>query len=74
MFVPSLQYRPTYVTTPPQYSLPAGTPGFYPSSTAEYGAYGKRLCGAPGPHQGALHTDPHLDRQTQDHPGWAVTG
>ncbi|CAL8337765.1 unnamed protein product, partial [Boreogadus saida] len=37
-FIPG-QYRPTYVTTPQQYSLPAGTPGFYPSSTADYGPY-----------------------------------
>ncbi|KAM4589651.1 eukaryotic translation initiation factor 4 gamma 1-like isoform 1-T1 [Fundulus diaphanus] len=36
------QYRsPTYVTTPQQYSVPAGTPGFYPgTSPADYGTYG----------------------------------
>ncbi|KAM4743217.1 eukaryotic translation initiation factor 4 gamma 1-like isoform 2-T2 [Anableps anableps] len=36
------QYRsPTYVTTPQQYSVPAGTPGFYPpTNPAEYGTYG----------------------------------
>ncbi|XP_047247457.1 eukaryotic translation initiation factor 4 gamma 1-like isoform X4 [Girardinichthys multiradiatus] len=36
------QYRsPTYVATPQQYSVPAGTPGFYPgTSPAEYGTYG----------------------------------
>ncbi|XP_028274982.1 eukaryotic translation initiation factor 4 gamma 1-like isoform X4 [Parambassis ranga] len=35
------QYRsPTYVATPQQYPVPAGTPGFYPgTSPAEYGAY-----------------------------------
>ncbi|KAI9529004.1 hypothetical protein NQZ68_015771 [Dissostichus eleginoides] len=33
-----------YVTTPQQYPVPAGTPGFYPgTSPAEYGTYGKRL-------------------------------
>ncbi|MED6287679.1 hypothetical protein CHARACLAT_018744, partial [Characodon lateralis] len=43
------QYRsPTYVATPQQYSVPAGTPGFYPgTSPAEYGTYGKRLCSGP---------------------------
>ncbi|KAL4647031.1 eukaryotic translation initiation factor 4 gamma 1 isoform X1 [Arapaima gigas] len=35
------QYRTPYVTTTQQYSVPAGTPGFYPgSSPAEYGTYG----------------------------------
>uniref|UniRef100_A0A3P9NZR0 Eukaryotic translation initiation factor 4 gamma 1 n=1 Tax=Poecilia reticulata TaxID=8081 RepID=A0A3P9NZR0_POERE len=36
------QYRsPTYVATPQQYSVPTGTPGFYPgTSPAEYGTYG----------------------------------
>uniref|UniRef100_A0A8C5H221 Eukaryotic translation initiation factor 4 gamma 1-like n=1 Tax=Gouania willdenowi TaxID=441366 RepID=A0A8C5H221_GOUWI len=35
------QYRsPTYVATPQQYPVPAGTPGFYPgTSPAEYGTY-----------------------------------
>ncbi|GAA6232556.1 eukaryotic translation initiation factor 4 gamma 1 isoform X4 [Lates japonicus] len=36
------QYRSaTYVATPQQYPVPAGTPGFYPgTSPAEYGTYG----------------------------------
>ncbi|XP_038129047.1 eukaryotic translation initiation factor 4 gamma 1-like isoform X2 [Cyprinodon tularosa] len=36
------QYRsPTYVATPQQYSVPTGTPAFYPgTSPAEYGTYG----------------------------------
>ncbi|XP_059187653.1 eukaryotic translation initiation factor 4 gamma 1-like isoform X2 [Centropristis striata] len=39
-FIPG-QYRPaTYVTTPQQYPVQAGTPGFYPgTSPAEYGTY-----------------------------------
>lgn len=46
----SPQYRSTtYVATPQQYPVPAGTPGFYPgTSPAEYGTYGKRLY--LGPH------------------------
>lgn len=48
----SRQYRSaTYVATPQQYPVPAGTPGFYPgTSPADYGSYGKRL--QPG--------DPHI--------------
>ncbi|KAJ8378090.1 hypothetical protein AAFF_G00248040 [Aldrovandia affinis] len=40
-FIPPGQYRSTYVATAPQYSMPAGTTGFYPGpSPAEYaGAY-----------------------------------
>lgn len=51
----SVQYRSaTYVATPQQYPVPAGTPGFYPgTSPAEYGTYGKRLL--TGPHS-ATHT------------------
>uniref|UniRef100_A0A8C5H1U1 Eukaryotic translation initiation factor 4 gamma 1-like n=1 Tax=Gouania willdenowi TaxID=441366 RepID=A0A8C5H1U1_GOUWI len=39
------QYRsPTYVATPQQYPVPAGTPGFYPgTSPAEYGTYVKHI-------------------------------
>ncbi|MED6261327.1 hypothetical protein ATANTOWER_003663 [Ataeniobius toweri] len=53
------QYRsPTYVATPQQYSVPAGTPGFYPgTSPAEYGTYGKRLCS--GPQLCHLNTERH---------------
>uniref|UniRef100_A0AAY5KGA1 Eukaryotic translation initiation factor 4 gamma 1 n=1 Tax=Esox lucius TaxID=8010 RepID=A0AAY5KGA1_ESOLU len=46
-FIPG-QYRSTYVPTPPQFPVPAGTTGFYPgTSPAEYGTYGKRLCLGP---------------------------
>uniref|UniRef100_A0A6Q2XE38 Eukaryotic translation initiation factor 4 gamma 1 n=1 Tax=Esox lucius TaxID=8010 RepID=A0A6Q2XE38_ESOLU len=38
-FIPG-QYRSTYVPTPPQFPVPAGTTGFYPgTSPAEYGTY-----------------------------------
>ncbi|XP_029111212.1 eukaryotic translation initiation factor 4 gamma 1 isoform X2 [Scleropages formosus] len=40
-FIPSGQYRSTYVTATQQYPVATGTPSFYPgSSPAEYGTYG----------------------------------
>ncbi|XP_037534376.1 eukaryotic translation initiation factor 4 gamma 1 [Nematolebias whitei] len=50
-FIPGQYRSPTYVATPQQYPVPAGTPGFYPgTSPAEYGTYGKRLyLGPPAP-------------------------
>uniref|UniRef100_A0A8C6M1P0 Eukaryotic translation initiation factor 4 gamma 1 n=1 Tax=Nothobranchius furzeri TaxID=105023 RepID=A0A8C6M1P0_NOTFU len=43
-FIPGQYRSPTYVATPQQYQVPAGTPSFYQSTTpAEYGTYGKRL-------------------------------
>ncbi|KAM3615524.1 uncharacterized protein V6R79_003497 [Siganus canaliculatus] len=39
-FIPGQYRSATYVATPQQYPVPAGTPGFYPStSPAEYGTY-----------------------------------
>uniref|UniRef100_A0A672IKW1 Eukaryotic translation initiation factor 4 gamma 1 n=1 Tax=Salarias fasciatus TaxID=181472 RepID=A0A672IKW1_SALFA len=39
-FIPGQYRSPTYVATPQQYQVPAGTPGFYPgTSPAEYGTY-----------------------------------
>ncbi|XP_070762632.1 eukaryotic translation initiation factor 4 gamma 1 isoform X1 [Enoplosus armatus] len=39
-FIPGQYRSATYVATPQQYPVPAGTPGFYPgTSPAEYGAY-----------------------------------
>nr|XP_046244410.1 eukaryotic translation initiation factor 4 gamma 1-like isoform X2 [Scatophagus argus] len=39
-FIPSQYRSTTYVATPQQYPVPAGTPGFYPgTSPAEYGTY-----------------------------------
>ncbi|XP_041656970.1 eukaryotic translation initiation factor 4 gamma 1-like isoform X3 [Cheilinus undulatus] len=39
-FIPGQYQSATYVATPQQYPVPAGTPGFYPStSPAEYGTY-----------------------------------
>ncbi|XP_036928829.1 eukaryotic translation initiation factor 4 gamma 1-like isoform X1 [Acanthopagrus latus] len=39
-FIPGQYRSATYVATPQQYPVPAGTPGFYPgTSPAEYGTY-----------------------------------
>uniref|UniRef100_A0A3P9LAE3 Eukaryotic translation initiation factor 4 gamma 1 n=2 Tax=Oryzias latipes TaxID=8090 RepID=A0A3P9LAE3_ORYLA len=39
-FIPGQYRSAAYMTTPQQYPVPAGTPGFYPgTSTAEYGAF-----------------------------------
>ncbi|XP_070399456.1 eukaryotic translation initiation factor 4 gamma 1 isoform X6 [Nothobranchius furzeri] len=39
-FIPGQYRSPTYVATPQQYQVPAGTPSFYQSTTpAEYGTY-----------------------------------
>nr|XP_061781404.1 eukaryotic translation initiation factor 4 gamma 1-like isoform X1 [Nerophis lumbriciformis] len=39
-FIPGQYRSPTYVATPQQYNVPAGTPGFYPgTSPAEYSSY-----------------------------------
>ncbi|XP_060902127.1 eukaryotic translation initiation factor 4 gamma 1-like isoform X3 [Labrus mixtus] len=39
-FIPGQYQSATYVATPQQYPVPAGTPGFYPgTSPAEYGTY-----------------------------------
>ncbi|XP_054649684.1 eukaryotic translation initiation factor 4 gamma 1-like isoform X2 [Dunckerocampus dactyliophorus] len=39
-FIPGQYRSPTYVATPQQYPVPAGTPGFYPgTSPAEYSSY-----------------------------------
>ncbi|KAM7413631.1 hypothetical protein PAMA_020830 [Pampus argenteus] len=39
-FIPGQYRSTTYVATPQQYPVPAGTPGFYPgTSPAEYGTY-----------------------------------
>uniref|UniRef100_A0A665UCG0 Eukaryotic translation initiation factor 4 gamma 1 n=1 Tax=Echeneis naucrates TaxID=173247 RepID=A0A665UCG0_ECHNA len=62
---PQGPYRSTtYVATPQQYPVPAGTPGFYPgTSPAEYGTYGKRLY--PGPHLSHSPIERHCRLFTQ---------
>ncbi|XP_041849938.1 eukaryotic translation initiation factor 4 gamma 1-like [Melanotaenia boesemani] len=47
-FIPGQYRSPTYVTTPQQYPVPAGTPSFYPgTSPAEYGTYGAYYSAQP---------------------------
>uniref|UniRef100_A0A672ZQX8 Eukaryotic translation initiation factor 4 gamma 1 n=1 Tax=Sphaeramia orbicularis TaxID=375764 RepID=A0A672ZQX8_9TELE len=60
-FIPGQYRSATYMATPQQYPVPAGTPGFYPgTSPAEYGTYGKRLYLGPHLSHSHIETERHL--------------
>jgi len=69
-FLPLLvpQYRSaTYVSTPQQYPVPTGTPGFYPgTNTAEYGTYGKRLYLGPHSPEPLAHSERERETRTEE--------
>ncbi|KAJ3582487.1 hypothetical protein NHX12_000551, partial [Muraenolepis orangiensis] len=69
-FIPG-QYRSAYLTAPQQYPVQTGKPGFYPSSTPEYGPYAGAYYPAPAQLAAPVQAAPHIATKRERKPVWS---